>query len=73
MIDRLLSAFWVPVVSILATAVLIVAVGELLLYFGHMEKIIGDVREPYAVVAGTVLTVLVMLGAAVLSRSSSRS
>ena len=73
MIDRLLSAFWVPVVSVLATALLIYGVGELLLAFAHMEKAIGEVREPYAVLAAVVLSVVVLLGAGAMSRGSSQS
>ena len=73
MLDRLFSAFWVPVLVIVATVALIVGVGELLLALAAVEEEIGVIREPYAVVGALMLALVVLIGATLISMSGNRS
>jgi len=58
MMDRLLSAFWTPVIVVFFTLGLIFGIGEALTYLAELEHKAFGIKEPYAVIAATVLTLL---------------
>lgn len=59
-IDRLLSALWVPVAVVLVTAILIIGVGELLLALAHMKDTWMGVPEPIAVAVALIMAALIL-------------
>ena len=69
MVDRLLSAFWVPVSVLIATAAIIAVIGELLLWLAHMKYEIVGVKEPYAVLVALILAGAILVVAAWLARN----
>ena len=58
MMDRLLSAFWTPVIVVFFTLGLIFGIGEALTYLAELEHKAFGIKEPYAVIAATILTLL---------------
>jgi len=58
MMDRLLSAFWTPVIVVFFTLGLIFGIGEALTYLAELEHKAFGIKEPYAVIGATVLTLL---------------
>ena len=72
MTDRLLSAFWVPVLVIIATAALIIGIGELLLALAHVKEKWLGMKEPLSVIVALVLATAIFLGATWLAREKRR-
>ena len=70
MIDRLLSALWVPVVVLMFTAAIIVGVGELLLALAHVQPEAGEIKEPISIIAACALSVVILLGATWLNKAN---
>jgi len=68
MVDRLLSALWVPVLVIIVTAAGIIGVGELLLALAKVQPVAAGVREPISVVVALILAIVILLGATFLAR-----
>ena len=71
MIDRLLSALWVPVVVLIFTAAIIIGVGELLLALAHVQPELGEIKEPISIIAASALSVVILLGATWLNKGQS--
>ena len=72
MTDRLFSAFWVPVVVIIATAALIIGIGELLLALAHVQEKWLGVKEPLSVIVAMVLAAAILLGATWIAKERRR-
>lgn len=72
MIDRLLSALWVPVVVIVVTAALISGIGELLLALAKVKPEAGAVKEPISVIVALIIAMIILLGATWLARGGRR-
>jgi len=72
-VDRLRSALWVPVVAILATAAIVVGIGELLLMLARVEPELWGIKEPLSVIAALAIAVTILLGATWLARSGRQS
>ncbi len=72
MVDRLLSAFWVPVLVIIATAAIVIGIGELLLKLASIEPEMSGVKEPFSIIVALILAVGILLGATFLARESDR-
>lgn len=70
--DRIMSAIWVPVLVMIATAIIIIGIGELLLALAEVqEKVtIGGilVKEPWAVLVALLLAAAILAGAAFLAK-----
>ena len=73
MIDRLLSALWVPVLVVIVTVAMIIGVGELLLALAELQPVAVGVREPISVVVALILAIVILLGATFLARGGSDS
>ncbi|MSQ21728.1 MAG: hypothetical protein EXR53_00240 [Dehalococcoidia bacterium] len=71
--DRLLSAIWVPVLAIIATAAIVIGVGELLLKLASLKPEMSGVKEPFSVIVALVLAVGILLGATFLARDGNSS
>ena len=68
MVDRLLSALWVPVVVIIATAAMIIGVGELLLALADVKPELGGIKEPISVLVALIIAAAILLGATWVAR-----
>ncbi len=73
MVDRLLSALWIPVLVIIATAAIVVGIGELLLKLASMKPEMSGVHEPLSILVALTLAVVILLGAAWLARGNHHS
>ena len=72
MVDRLLSALWVPVLVIIATAALISGIGELLLWLASLKHEIGGIKEPISIIAALSIALVILAGATWLGRGGRR-
>ena len=70
---RIIAALWVPILAIALTGALIVGIGELLLAMAHAREEVLGIKEPYAVLVALLITVLALLGSALLARSRRQS
>ncbi len=72
LVDRLLSSLWVPVLVLALVAVIVVAIGELLLALAEVnpEVVLGgiEVAEPLAVLVAMLIAIAILGGGAILSR-----
>lgn len=66
--ERLFSAFWVPVLAIVLTVVIVVVIGEVLLALADIRPEMGFLREPYAIFGALFLSAVILVGASLLSR-----
>ncbi len=73
MVDRLLSALWIPVLVIIVTAAFIIGIGELLLFLAEVQPEAAGVKEPISVIVALILAVAILLGATFLARGGSTS
>ena len=72
MMDRLLSALWVPVLVVFATTILIIGIGELLLALAHVQHELMGVKEPISVLVALLLATAILLGATWVARGKGR-
>ena len=70
--DRLLSALWVPVLVVIATAAIISGIGELLLWLASLKHEIAGVNEPLSVLVALAIALAILLGATWLGRGGRR-
>ena len=72
MLDRLLSAFWVPVLVLAMIAGIVIGVGELLLALAEVNPKVTfgsiEVAEPLSVLVAMLIAIGILAGGAVLSR-----
>lgn len=72
MLDRLLSAFWVPVLVLAMIAGIVIGVGELLLALAEVNPKVTfgsiEVAEPLSVLVALLIAIGILAGGAVLSR-----
>ena len=72
MLDRLLSAFWVPVLVLAMIAGIVIGVGELLLALAEINPKVTfgsiEVAEPLSVLVAMLIAIGILAGGAVLSR-----
>lgn len=72
MLDRLLSAFWVPVLVLAMIAGIVIGVGELLLALAEVNPKVTfgsiEVAEPLSVLVAILIAIGILAGGAVLSR-----
>lgn len=71
-VDRLLSSLWVPVLVLALVAVIVVAIGELLLALAEVnpEVVLGGitVAEPLSVLVAMLIAIAILGGGAILAR-----
>ena len=70
--DRLLSALWVPVLVVIATAAMIIGIGELLLALADVKHELLGVKEPISVLVALLIAVAILLGATWVARGRGR-
>ena len=70
--DRFTSAMWVPVLVVIATAAIIIGIGELLLALATVQEHVtvggGEVNEPLSILAALIISGVILGGGAWLAR-----
>ena len=67
---RVALALIIPLGVVLATVLMISGLGVILLMFAYEKEILIGVKEPYAVIAALIVSVLILGGATLLARRS---